>query len=162
MAVLTGCTWTPPENNGEQGNYGPLPDGWYDAVIERTERKQTKSGDGFYLNVMYRITGPTHGNRVVFDIMNIWNTRPETVRIACQQLTTICTCVGMNKFPKDTDELVGKNIQIKLTTKQSEGYEPKNQIKAWRKSDTPNASPPVKQASTPAWAQDDYDDDIAF
>ena len=53
------------------GNFEPLPAGWYTAVVNGAEIKNTKAGTGQYIAVRYDITGPTHQGRVVFGNLNI-------------------------------------------------------------------------------------------
>ena len=72
MAFL-GQTFNADELPQGNGNYDPLPPGWYTATITAAELKPTKDGSGQYIKVRYDITGPTHQGRVVFGNLNIKN-----------------------------------------------------------------------------------------
>ena len=48
------------------GNFEPLPAGWYTATITKAELKTTSAGNGQFIKLRYDITGPSHQGRVVF------------------------------------------------------------------------------------------------
>lgn len=117
-----------PQGNG---NYEPLPPGWYHANITGAELKSTKAGNGQYIAVRYDITGPTHQGRVVFGNLNIKNPNPKAEEIGRQQLGEIMRAIGLAKVT-DTDQLIGGSLQIKLEIRQQEGYEPSNDVKGYK------------------------------
>ncbi len=117
-----------PQGNG---NFDPLPPGWYHANITGAELKSTKAGNGQYIAVRYDITGPTHQGRVVFGNLNIKNPNPKAEEIGRQQLGEIMRAIGLAKVT-DTDQLIGGSLQIKLEIRQQEGYEPSNDVKGYK------------------------------
>jgi len=117
-----------PQGNG---NYEPLPPGWYHANITGAELKSTKAGNGQYIAVRYDITGPTHQGRVVFGNLNIKNPNPKAEEIGRQQLGEIMRAIGLAKVT-DTDQLIGGSLQIKLEIRTQEGYEPSNDVKGYK------------------------------
>lgn len=117
-----------PQGNG---NYEPLPPGWYHANITGAELKSTKAGNGQYIAVRYDITGPTHQGRVVFGNLNIKNPNPKAEEIGRQQLGDIMRAIGLAKVT-DTDQLIGGSLQIKLEIRTQEGYEPSNDVKGYK------------------------------
>lgn len=139
-----------PQGNG---NYEPLPPGWYHANITGAELKSTKAGNGQYIAVRYDITGPTHQGRVVFGNLNIKNPNPKAEEIGRQQLGEIMRAIGLTKVT-DTDQLIGGSLQIKLEIRQQEGYEPSNDVKGYKATSgsvpTPVAASAPAQAATPA------------
>ena len=147
------------------GDYAPLPDGWYQAEIESAELKDTRAGTGKYINVRYRIQGPTHENRVVFDIMNINNPNPKAEEIGRQSMGDLMRAIGRNRI-SDTDQMIGGQCEIKLKTQPAkDGYDARNKVAGWKASGAamPKATPsdgaprqePAQPAggSRPPWAQ---------
>jgi len=151
-----------PQGNG---NFEPLPAGWYTATISQSELKATKAGNGQYIKLRYDITGPSHQGRVVFGNLNIKNPNPKAAEIGRQQLGDIMRAIGLAKVT-DTDQLIGGQIAIKLEVKQDEQYGASNEVKGFKSvsgSVAPAAaSIPVKTAApapaasakaAPPWAK---------
>jgi hypothetical protein len=151
-----------PQGNG---NFEPLPAGWYTATISQSELKDTKAGNGQYIKLRYDITGPTHQGRVVFGNLNIKNANPKAEEIGRQQLGDIMRAIGLAKVT-DTDQLIGGQIGIKLEVKQDEQYGASNEVKGFKslsgsaapaaavipaKAAAPAPAAPVKAA--PPWAK---------
>lgn len=116
---------------GDGGDFAPLPDGWYTAHLAKAELCTTKAGTGKYIKVRYDITGPTHQGRVVFGNFNVRNPNPKAEEIARQQLRELMLATGLTTL-EDTDQLVGRSVQIKLVTRQQDGYEPSNDVRAFK------------------------------
>lgn len=144
-------------------NYDLVPAGWYDAIINKAEIKNTKAGTGQYIAIRYDITGPSHQGRVVFGQLNIKNPNSQAEEIGRKQLGEVMRAIGLARVT-DTDQLIGGNLQIKVGIKESDGqYEASNQIKGYKAingSQPPMpASPPAKSApaaqasSAPPWAK---------
>jgi hypothetical protein len=151
-----------PQGNG---NFEPLPAGWYTATISQSELKATKAGNGQYIKLRYDITGPTHQGRVVFGNLNIKNANPKAEEIGRQQLGDIMRAIGLAKVT-DTDQLIGGQIGIKLEVKQDEQYGASNEVKGFKsvsgsaapaaasipaKTTAPASAAPAKAA--PPWAK---------
>jgi len=139
-----------PQGNG---NFEPLPAGWYTATISQSELKATKAGNGQYIKLRYDITGPSHQGRVVFGNLNIKNANPKAEEIGRQQLGDIMRAIGLAKVT-DTDQLIGGQIAIKLEVKEDAQYGASNEVKGFKSvsgSAAPAASIPQGQ-SNPAQA----------
>jgi len=135
-----------PQGNG---NFEPLPAGWYTAIISRSELMATKAGNGKYIKLRYDITGPTHQGRVVYGNLNIKNPSPKAEEIGRQQLGDIMRAMGLAKVT--IDQLIGGQIAIKLGIKQDDQYGDSNEVKGFKSlsgSAAPAANVPhfVKQA----------------
>lgn len=113
------------------GNFEPLPAGWYTATITQAELKTTSAGNGQYIKCRYDITGPSHQGRVVFGNLNIKNPNVKAEEIGRQQLGDIMRAIGLAKVV-DTDNLIGGQISIKLTIKQDDKYGASNEVKGFR------------------------------
>jgi hypothetical protein len=115
----------------ESTNNEPLPAGEYPVVIERAEICETKAGTGKYLKLMYRVTGESFNNACVFGNLNIRNQNPKAESIGRQQLHGLMRAVGIAKM-RDTDELIGRELKIKLVIKKDEEYGDRNEVKNWK------------------------------
>jgi hypothetical protein len=135
-----------PEGRGE---FDPLPAGWYSATIADASLKETKSGTGKYIAVRYDITGPTHEGRVVFGNINIKNDNVKAEEIGRQQLGEIMRSIGLASV-RDTDQLLGGNLQIKLAIK-TDDWGTKNEVKGF-KSVSGSAAPKPQPQSQPSSA----------
>jgi hypothetical protein len=142
-------------------NFDPLPEGWYNVTIAGAEVKNTKAGTGQYIAIKYTVTGPTHQGRVVFGNLNIKNPNPKAEEIGRQQLGDLMRAVGLAKI-KDTDQLIGGNLSIKLIVKPADGqYDASNDIKGFKAISgatlpAPSATPqsaPSSPSATPPWAR---------
>ena len=143
-----------PQGNG---NFEPLPAGWYTATITKAELKTTSAGNGQFIKCRYDITGPSHQGRVVFGNLNIKNPNVKAEEIGRQQLGDIMRAIGLAKVV-DTDNLIGGQISIKLEVKNDEQYGASNEVKAFKSvtgSAAPAAVAPFKSvapSATPAKA----------
>lgn len=129
-----------------ESNFDPLPAGWYQAKIHGAEIKNTKNGTGQYIAVRYDIIGPTHQGRVVYGNLNIKNASPKAEEIGRQQLGELMRSIGLARVT-DTDQLIGGDLQIKLSVKKDDEYGEKNEIKGFK---AINGSQPPMPASAPA------------
>jgi hypothetical protein len=130
-------------------NFEPLPAGWYTAVVNGAEIKNTKAGTGQYIAVRYDITGPTHQGRVVFGNLNIKNPNPKAEEIGRQQLGELMRAIGLTTV-QDTDQLIGGQLSIKLDVRESEQYGASNDVKGYKSS---GSAPPAAAAKAPAAAK---------
>lgn len=143
----------------EHGNFDPLPEGWYTVKITGAELKTTKSGNGQYIAVRYDVLAPTHQGRVVFGNLNIRNANPKAEEIGRKQLGELMRAIGLTSVT-DTDQLVGGVCEIKLVIRQQEGYEPSNDVKAYKSNGAAPVAAPAPAAQqqpaaekTPPWAR---------
>jgi Protein of unknown function (DUF669) len=135
-------------------NFEPLPAGWYTAVINGADIKVTKAGTGKYIAVRYDITGPTHQGRVVFGNLNIKNHNPTAEKIGREQLGEIMRAVGLATV-KDTDQLIGGQLMIKLDVRESEQYGDSNDVKAFKSTGSapPKAALSASGKAAPPWVK---------
>lgn len=157
MAEL-GVNFNANDVDPQDGNFDPIPNGWYPAFIEKTERKTTKDGTGWYINFTYSITGDHYANRKIFDIMNLGNANQQAAEIAWRSLSAICHAVEKLNI-SDADELLNIPLMVKVGTEAAvmmpdgvtEKYAAKNTIKAWKNVNDNSASPaPASPQPSPA------------
>jgi hypothetical protein len=141
-------------------DYVPLPEGWYTASITKAEVKPTKDGTGSYLNVGYSILGPTHQGRIVFGMITISNKNVKSEEIGEQDMAKLRLSVGIVRLT-DSDQLVGKNLSIKLGIQKSDDFGDKNTVRGYKAIEgsappalgTPKPATTGATASRPAWAK---------
>jgi hypothetical protein len=147
-------------------NFDPLPPGWYRVTITEADlkatSKSTASSPATMIKVRYDVVGPTHQGRVVFGNFNNRNSNPEAERIGRRQFGELMRAIGLAKCD-DTDQLVGKSCDIKLTVKPAgNGYDAGNDVKAWRAVDggqmpaptkPGGAAAPKSSGAAPPWAK---------
>lgn len=111
----------------QEQSYGAIPAGKYLAQVEKVELKDSKSG-GQYLNVMFNIIDEEQNGRKFFEIYNIANANPETVKIALGQIKSLVIASGANiqKFTSP-DQLIGLECVVGLKVVSDE-YGEKNKI----------------------------------
>lgn len=113
------------------GNFEPLPPGWYNVTISGADIKNTKTSGGQYIAVRYDVTGPTHQGCVVFGNLNIKNANPKAEEIGRQQLGDLMRSIGLARV-SDTDQLIGGQLSIKLAIRKSEEHGDSNDIKGYK------------------------------
>lgn len=140
----------------DTSGFEPIPAGDYVVAIADAELCDTKAGTGQYIKLRLDVTGPTHQGRVLFDNLNIRNPNPKAEEIARQQLGAIMRATGLAAL-QDTDQLIGGQMSVKVTVKQSDQYGPGNEIKGYKSaSGSPAPAPsqprPAQAAAAPAAA----------
>jgi hypothetical protein len=138
---------------GTSNDYDLLPEGWYTASVNSAELRETKAGTGNYLNMRYDIIGPDHAGRVVFGMITIRNPNQTAERIGREQLSSLAAAIGMKEMPRDSDELIGNTVSIKVGVEKSAEYGDKNTVKGFKsagKVSAPAAAPKEEpKADTP-------------
>jgi len=138
-------------------DFQPIPDGVYNAEIKTAEMKNTKDGTGQYINLALTVLGPTHAKRIVFSMINIVNKNPEAEEIGLRQLKELRIACGIASL-RDTDELIGKTLKIKVKTRKDENYGDKNVVASYMSASggsmpAPGQSTPASTGSAPPWAK---------
>lgn len=147
-----------------ESSYEPIPAGWYTASIKNAEIRQTKNGTGQYIAVRYDIQGPSHSGRVIFGNINIKNANPKAEEIGRQQLGEVMRAIGLSVV-RDTDQLIGGTLQIKVDISHQDGYEPRNEVRGYKavsggsapgigeSASTGAGNSGVVKGATPPWAK---------
>ena len=131
MSNLIDIIGTEPLPVGQTKEYGLLPEGWYSAVIVNAEIRDTKAGTGKLVAVTFDVTGPTYQGRKVWANLNIKNPNPTAEKIGREQLGEISLAIGVG-LPKDTAQLIGGQLMIKVVNTKSEQYGDKNETKGYK------------------------------
>lgn len=111
-------------------SFEPIPAGWYRVTITAAELKDSQKG-GKYANIRYDVTGPTHEGRVIFGMVTIQNSSQKAEEIGRAQLGELMGAVGVARL-SDTDQLIGKHCEIKVSIRKDGQYGDKNDVRTWR------------------------------
>ena len=136
---------------------GPLPAGQYVARIVDAKREPvSKTKDcGSCLVLTWKVEGGEADSRLFWQRLNLWfnGTNEEKVReIANAQFAAIRQATGVIT-PRDTDELLERPCAVTLSVKQSEGYNPRNEVTAVKPVGEARAAPPAAARPAPAAQQ---------
>jgi hypothetical protein len=109
-----------------------LEPGEYVVVAEDAEIKSTKSGDGEYINVRFKVAEGPRAGKVVYQMFNIKNPNAKAVTIGMQQLKSFMLAAGFDSFViKNVTDLCGAKAIAKVKTKIDE-YGEKNVIAGFK------------------------------
>jgi hypothetical protein len=150
MADLTGFN----ANNVEPTtDFEPIPEGKYLAIITDSEMKPTKSGNGQYLELTFRVVGGPYENRVLWSLLNLDNPSAQAVQIAQGELSAICRAVGVMQ-PRDSSELHDIPLTIGVVLKRRADTDKlTNEVKTYSRKDVITGAPRQEAAGTPPWAR---------
>lgn len=105
---------------GATGEQARLQNGEYIAICESADVRQTRAGNGQYLNCKFVVAdGPCKG-KVVWQMFNFENPSEVAQRIGREQLSRLCKAVGFKDGDKltSTDMIVGKPLRVTVEQKQ--------------------------------------------
>ncbi len=124
----------------------PVPAGWYGTTITGTQLKRTKAGDGLILEVEHTISEGDAKGRKLWSRFNVKNPNETAERIAKEQLSALCHATGVLKF-RAHEQLREKRCLVRVIIKTQDGYEPRNEVKAWKEYSATAASAPSRAAA---------------
>ena len=126
-----------------------IPAGKYIAVIVDSEMKQTKSGNGNYLELTFEIIEGEYKGRKVWARLNIDNPNADAVKIAKGELSAICRAVNV-MTPNDSADLHNLPLEINVKCKKrDDSDEISNEIKGYAAKANTAATPQSQQQSAP-------------
>lgn len=130
-----------------------IPAGWYNAMIDESEIKPTKNGEGSYLQIRFTILDGQYAKRKVYTCLNINNKNASAQEIAYRQLSAIAHAIGDLQI-QDSQQLHGKPMKIRVTFQAATGeYEASNGINGFKSiNEVTGTQPGVQQTASPAWA----------
>jgi len=133
--------------------FDAIPAGKYKVVIEDTEEKQTKKGDGSYLQITFVVLDGEHAGRKLWARLNLNNPNDQAVGIARAELSAICRAVNVLQL-KDTTQLHDLPLVVRVTAKPDrESGEMRNEIRGYEPAGSATAAAPAPKATAGAAAQ---------
>jgi len=114
MADLAPLGFNPAEVENMGDGFKVLPPGIYTVIIVESEVADTKSTGGKLLNLTYQVVdGPYMGDSLT-DRINIVNKSDVAQKIGLSQLKHICDAIGHGGQLKDSTQLHGKPLSVKI------------------------------------------------
>jgi Protein of unknown function (DUF669) len=151
MADLTGFD---ANDVDPRGDFEPLPEGSYLAVITDSDMKENKAGTGRYLKLTFQVADGPHKGRLLWEQLNLHHPNELAVKIARAELSAICRAVGV-MAPQDSGELHDLPLVIRVRCmKRKDTGDLVNVIKGYGKPETTAATTTAARpspSSTPPW-----------
>ena len=116
----------------DEGRADPIPAGWYNVAMEKSEHKPTAGGTGSLLECIFGVLDGKYQGRKLYGRFNLQNNNQQTVEIAYRQLSAVMHAVGHLRCA-DSSELHGRPLKVKVKIRPAEGvYEAANDITAYK------------------------------
>lgn len=116
----------------DTGQQDPVPAGWYNVVIDKSEMKPTKDGTGMRLELQFKIIDGQFVNRKIFEGLNLKNVNPVAQEIAYKQLSAIAHAVKV-LIVEDSSQMHNIPLKVKVKLKAATGqYDAGNSIVAYK------------------------------
>ena len=135
---------------------GPVPTGKYAVVITNSELKDTSNPHDNHkrLELTYEIAKGEYKGRKLWSSHNLINSNPDTVRIAKEELASICHAVGVMR-PGNISKLYGLIMLAGVRYLSSEdpnnpASKPRNEITYYEKYDPSAGGVPPQPSQTTA------------
>ena len=124
-----------------QVGFEPIPADKYLAVVTASQMKETKAGDGHYLELTFQVIEGEYKGRNLWARLNLDNANETAVKIARAELSAVCRAVG-EMTPKDSHELhdLPLVVSVKLKKRDDTG-EMTNEIKGYEKKEAAEGQP---------------------
>jgi len=94
----------------------PIPEGRYLAAIVQSELKETKAGDGQYLELTFQVIDGPYWGRNLWTRLNLFTPITTETKIARAELAAICRAVRV-MTPRDSCELHNRPLQVSVKIK---------------------------------------------
>ena len=129
MANLTGLVDL---NASPESQFAALPSGEYPALITDSTVKQTKKGDGSYLELTYQIVDGAYRGRQLWARINLTNPNATAVSIGQQHLAQIRHATGQMQL-SDSQQLHNIPHLIRVEYKPArDQYSESNEVKEYK------------------------------
>lgn len=139
-----------------------LPPAKYNAEITDSEMKETKAGDGQYLQFTFTVIDGEQAGRKLWARLNLVNSNKTAVEIAERELSAICHAAGVLKVG-DSQELHNRPMVLDVgVEKNKDTGEPTNRIRGYSAvgaggpqafASQPKAASATPAKAAPPWAK---------
>lgn len=126
-----------------------LPAGEYIAAIVKSDEKTTNAGH-VAINLEFEVQdGPKQGRRF-WELLNLNNPNEIAREIANRSLNSIChACGKLRSSIRDTEELHGIPMRVKLKVKSDAQYGDKNEVGGYKPLNAPAGTTPANGGPAP-------------
>jgi hypothetical protein len=122
-------------NDFGKSNFSLLEKGVYRFVIGKAEIKQTKAGDGNYLNLMFQVVEGDREKTCIFKMFMLSSPKQVAVEIGKKQLAGLTKALSIAHLT-DEQSLIGKECWGEVyISKGKNGYPDSNDISAFKSPD---------------------------
>jgi hypothetical protein len=113
--------------------FEPVPAGWYKVLIDESEMKPTKAGDGAYLHCRFNILEGQYAGRKLFARLNLRNANPTAQEIGFKQLSAIAHAVGVLQVADSTQlHNIPLQVRVKIRKDKDGEYDDQNDITSYK------------------------------
>jgi hypothetical protein len=98
----------------------PLPEGAYSVVVSTTQTRETKAGNGTYLEIEMEIVEGDHKGRRIWDRINLRNPSDAAVEIGMRRISSIGRILGIDRL-MNSEQLHGKMLVVTIAHRERDG-----------------------------------------
>lgn len=100
----------------DNGDFSNLPDGAYEAAIDRADIKTPKAGGNEYLGVTLQVTKGEYTNRLIFVNFMVQHADEKVRNMARSLYQKLCRACNFEKEPQVATEFLNFDVIVKLKT----------------------------------------------
>ena len=116
--------------NESTGDFSPLPEGEYTVTIKQADVKDTKAGNGQYINLRLDVADGKYARRVLFAMITLKNASEKAESIGRGQLRDLMSACGIGSL-QDTDQLLGHTVMVRVGQRDYNGTT-QNDVKGYK------------------------------
>ena len=132
-----------------EADYSALPAGDYICQATDSEMKDTKAGNGQYLQITFEVLDGDHKGRKIWDRLNLVNPNQTAVDIAQRQLASLARSCGVQKVA-DSSVLHGIPVTLKVKIRKgTDQFDDSNDVVSYKAANPAQAS--SGSESSPPW-----------
>jgi len=130
--------------------FEPIPAGWYECFVSDTEIRETKSGNGRYLQVELTVESGDYRGRRLWDRLNLWNPNQTAVDIANRQFSQLIRACGMVKI-EDSEQIHNIPVLAKVKIQPArDEYDASNTIGGYKTTQKQQSVPKAEKSAPKA------------
>lgn len=122
-----------------------LPDGEYLAVIVDSDYRETKSGSGSYLELVFEIVKGKYAKQRVTMRLCLEHQNQMAVQIARSTLARLARELGFSEVPAKSEDLHHRELYIQIVQRTQNDGIIRNEIRSFRKRENEVVVPPWKR-----------------
>ena len=144
-----------PDEGGGDGDYKPLPAGWYPVSVETSEIKPNSNNNGMLLKVRFKVLSGKGQNRTIFETINLTNPSTQCQQIGVKTLGAFGDACNI-PVVSGHEEFIGKHLDVRLKieagrTYKGKTYDADNKVCGYAKlgAESSKAAAPIQRPAYP-------------